>query len=68
MRSQAEVRNRRLTAIGIVAGMVSGLFGGIAMIGAPLRTAGMLTIFFGGMTAGASLTGFLVQGKLQRKG
>jgi len=67
MMSKTEIRNRRLTAIGIVAGMIAGLFGGIAVIGEPLRTAGMLTIFFGGMTTGASLTGFIVQGRLQKK-
>ncbi len=68
MMSKAEIRNRRLTAIGIVAGMIAGLFGGIGMIGSPLTTAGMLTILTGGMMAGASLTAFIVQGKLHRKG
>jgi hypothetical protein len=66
MKSKAEVRNRMLTAVGVAAGLIAGLFGGIAMIGEPLRTAGMLTIFFGGMTTGASLTGFIVQGRLSK--
>jgi hypothetical protein len=67
MMSKAETRNRRLSFVGIAAGLISGLFGGIAMIGLPLRTAGMLTIFTGGMMAGASLTGFLMQARLQKK-
>lgn len=68
MMSKAEIRNRRLTLIGIAVGLIGGLFGGIGMIGSTLTTAKMLTIFAGGMTAGASLTGFIVQGKLHRKG
>jgi hypothetical protein len=50
---------QRIALVGLALGIASGLTAAVVSIGAEVRWAGILTLYFSGFAAGASLVAFL---------